>query len=160
MTRPSLHPFAVVPLVLTAGALLVSCSGDPTQPTAEKRELDPIEVFVGDRCEEPPDPVIETIAQRLTVGARLEHPQVVASEDEEGLHFVAAEVVGEDLDDEASIGVWVVVGNLEPDPQVLSVNAVARYLSDWPDGTKSERRVTMAVDGGEASQECVEAAVE
>lgn len=146
-------------LVLLAAMAVVGCAGDPKQPTADDRRPDPIEEVV-DRCEEPPELLLDRIAERLTVDAELEHARAVASDEREGLQFVAAEVIGDELDDEAPIGAWGVLGDDGKEPEVLSVNAVARYLSAWPDGTRKPHRLTMEVDGGEASEECVEAAGE
>lgn len=151
---------ATIVAIITVAALLTGCGGDPSQPTADDRELDRIEESAADRCGEPPERLLRAISARLTTEAELEHPTLVDSEGRDDLHFLAAELSGEELDREPPIGVWAVLGDLEEAPAVLSVNAVARYLSDWPDGTRPQHGLTMEIDGAEASEECVKGAAE
>lgn len=68
--------------------------------------------------------------------------------------FIAAELVGEELDDEPPIGTWAAVGDGD-DAELYSVSAVARCHSSWPDGTRRDDPFIMTTDGAEEAQTCV-----
>ena len=133
--------------------MLVSC-GDPNDPVVGVATPEPMQRSVDDRCEEVGEDVLELVAERLDVQADLEHPRLVRSDERAGLSFLAAELVGDDLDDEAPIGIWAVVG----DGAVYAVNAIARYHSTWPDGTRLDPPLTMKTEGAEEVEACIEAA--
>jgi hypothetical protein len=143
-------------ILLLVAASVVAC-GDPREPVVDEATPEPVQEPVEDRCEEPDAELVDLIGQRLDVAAELEHAQVVASEDEDHLRFLAAGLVGDDLDDEAPIGTWAVVAGSD-DVDVYAVSAPARYLSSWPDGTGLEKPLTMETDGPKEAETCSEAA--
>ncbi len=141
-----------------ASSVLVGC-GDPNDPVVDEATPEPMHTPVDDRCEEPDPDLVERLSEGLDVDAELEHPQQVESEDLDSVAFIAAELVGDDLDDEPPIGIWAAVGD-DVDAELYSVGAVARYHSSWPDGTRRDDPFTMTTDGAEEAQKCVEGAIE
>lgn len=140
-----------------ASTVLVGC-GDPSDSVVNEETPEPMHTPVDDRCEEPNPDLVERLAEGLDVDAELEHPRQVASE-EMDVVFIAAELVGEELDDEPPIGTWAAVGDGN-DAQLYSVAAVARYHSSWQDGTRRDAPLLMTTDGAEEAQKCVEGATE
>lgn len=146
-------------LVVALGPISLGSCGDPNEPVVGEATPEPMHSPVDDRCEEPSDEVIESLAERLDVEAELEHARQVRSEEEAGLVFVAAELVGDELDDVPPVATWAVLGE-GTDREVHAVSAIARYHSSWPDGTRRHDALTMATEGAEAAEACVEAAAE
>lgn len=142
-------------VLLTGFAAVLSACGDPGEPVVGEATPEPMHDVVDQRCEDPDDALVELVAERLDVSAELTHPKVVASQDGEDLRFFAAEVAGGELDAVPPVGAWALIGDAE-DPQIYSVNAVARSHSGWPDGTRSAHDLTMKTDGGEEAKTCVE----
>lgn len=138
-------------LIATVAAMFVAC-GDPTEPVVGEATPEPLQEPADSRCRVAPDDVSERVALEVTAAADLEHGYFVVSEEGDGLAFFAAEVVGDDLADDPPIGVWALVGGA--DAEVLSVNAVARAYSEWPDGTKREPALTMKIDGAQEVRAC------
>lgn len=138
-----------------ASTVLVGC-GDPKVPVVDEATPEPMHTPVDDRCQEPASDLVDRLSERLDVEADLEHPRQVESE-ELDVAFVAAELVGEELDDEPPIGTWAVVGD-GVDGEIYAVGAVARYHTSWPDGTRRDDPFTMSSDGAEEAQACVEGA--
>lgn len=144
---------ATVPLVLSM--LLIGACGDVTTPVVmddPEGTPEPVEEVIDQRCEEVPDDLVTEIAGELDDGVELSHAMGVDSGDVEQTTFVSAELTGTEVESTNPIATWAVVENT-----IFSVNAVARELSDWPDGTV-EQGLSMNDDGGEESKECVEAA--
>lgn len=135
-----------------AATVLAGC-GDPNEPVADEATPEPMQTQVEDRCEEPDDELVDLITDGLDVHAELEHARLVASDERPDLRFLAAELVGEALDEEAPIGTWAIAGEQD----VYAVNAVARYHSSWPDGTRLDPPLTMKTDGGEEAETCTDA---
>lgn len=146
-------------LAVAVGALGLAGCGDPNEPVVGEATPEPMHAPVDERCEEPSPELIERLRLRLDVEADLEHARQVRSEEEGDLVFVSAELVGDDLDDLPPVATWAVLGE-GTDRDVHAVNAIARYHSSWPDGTRRDDALTMATEGAEAAEACVEAAAE
>lgn len=140
---------------LVISSTLLACGGDPTDPVIDEATPEPMHTPVDHRCEEPDPDLVERLAERLDVDAHLVHPAQVESEGLHGVAFIAAELVGEDLDDEPPIGTWAVIGE-GADAELHAVSAVARYHSSWPDGTRRDEPLTMTTDGADEAERCVE----
>lgn len=150
---------ARVMIVVAIGSLgLVGC-GDMKDPVVDEATPEPMEVAVDERCQDVSPDLMERLAEGLDVDAELEHPRQVVSEERNGVTFIAAELVGDDVDDEAPIGVWAAIGE-GGGAELASVGAVARYHSSWPDATRGDDPLTMTTDGAEEAQKCVEDAIE
>lgn len=144
-------------LVLTCSLLALGGCGDLKEPVVGEATPEPMQTAIDDRCEDADEALVERVAGRLDVSAELRHAQVVASEDEEGLRFLAAALVGDELDPEPPIGTWALLGHDDP-PEIYAVDAIARAESSWPDGTRTHHDLTMKVDGGEEAATCASAA--
>lgn len=134
---------------------LLACGGDPNDPVINEATPEPLHTPIDHRCEDPDPDLLERLAGGLDVDAELVHPRQVESEALHGVAFIAAELVGEDLDDEPPIGTWAVIGE-GADAELHAVSAVARYHSSWPDGTRRDDPFTMTTDGAEEAERCVE----
>lgn len=149
---------AMVATALVLGSSLAGC-GDPNEPVVGEATPEPMQSPVGDRCEEPAEEILGLLHDGIDVRAELEHPRLVASGEDDELVFVAVELVGDALDEKPPIGTWAIVGGGN-DREIYSVSAVARYHSSWPDGTRQVDPITMATDGAEEVERCVDAAAE
>lgn len=141
--------------LLVIAATVVAGCGDPNEPVVDEATPEPMQTPVGERCGEPDDALVDLIARGLDVDAELDHVRSVTSEGPSGLRFVAAELVGDELDEEPPIGTWAITG----DGDVYAVSAIARYHSSWPDGTRLDPPLTMKTDGAEAAELCTDARV-
>ena len=78
----------------------------------------------------------------------------VLSNDQKGMWFVAAEITGPGIL-KNTIGLWAIPGELDtPNTNVLSVDGFAGSFSSWPDGTKTDAKLTMFEDGAQEALSC------
>lgn len=99
------------------------------------------------------------IADGLTVtgGGSLRRVRAVASPDEPGIWYVAADIQGPGLEGGNDIGTWV-VGGLDPATAgpIVAIDGMAREFSEW--GVATEPRWGRNDDGAKAARDCVQRA--
>ncbi len=90
-------------------------------------------------------------------GATLRGFQAVRSKDFEQVFFVAAELEGPGLDGDDQIGVWATNIIDTYGCRYLSISAIAKEFSNFPDGDTTDANVTMNDDGANLATECTKA---
>jgi hypothetical protein len=123
----------------------------------------PTDMPISSRCLDVPAQLVHDIEEGLTekgsVSLRVENAQAVKSTDHKNVYFIAVDIQGPGLDGATDIGVWA-SNALEPGKgMVLSVDAVAAEMSEWPKGENTKAGVTMADDGAREAVACLEAAL-
>ena len=100
----------------------------------------------------PVSPKVTTeIAAGLSRGGKLTHARAVRSRDFHRLYFVAAHVRGQGIDD---VAVWA-TNRIDGYGIVMAVDRLAVRFSDWPDGSRTDARISLADDGAVAAIKCV-----
>lgn len=112
------------------------------------------------RCLDVPVALVDAIASGLTVSGggslRAESAQAVKSTAYEKVYFVAADIQGQGIEGPTDVGVWA-TNSLAGAGTIFSVNAVAAEMSEWPKGEKTKAGITMADDGAQESEDCLQA---
>jgi hypothetical protein len=86
---------------------------------------------------------------------QLKYAQAVRSKSFKKLYFISAEIEGKLMERKDDIGTWA-SNSLQPGAgMILSVSALAKEFSVWPDGSKTRAEITMFEDGAAASRDCV-----
>jgi hypothetical protein len=107
------------------------------------------------RCEPASPALIDAISEGLNIagGGSLTNGFTVRSEDFDEVFFVAAELVGADLDGE--VAVWA-TNRLDGTGSVFSVGGFANEFSDWGDGGATDANLSLDDDGAEEAEDCAE----
>ena len=152
-----LLPILFVIAMVVVGAMF---GGDPSPPRVSPAEgaASPGESGAA-RCEPAAQYVLNAITEGLVNfgDVTLSGGQAVRSRDFESLWFIATEVHGPDLPEEAT-AVWAVDRN---DPRVTAIFAVgelADEISLWGDVVLAENPPRLSDDGAQQAQACLEQA--
>jgi hypothetical protein len=112
-------------------------------------------------CEEVPEPIVDLLEEELSVeGGWLvkETARMFKSDDFQNIYFIAAEVQGKGKGGNGDIGLWAANSLDVGMGMVLSVNTEALEVSKWPNGKKSQMRLSNKNKGARKSMRCVAAA--
>ena len=121
----------VVALLLVAG-----CGGDDdeTTPSATTATV----AASGGGCTPATTDLMTPLANKLTIAnGRLVNGQIVESEEQDDVYFVAAEIDSPKLQTSGDVGVWVTT-TPHGGEAIFSVNDLAKSSSDWRTAEKGE----------------------
>jgi hypothetical protein len=110
------------------------------------------------RCLNVPPALINAIRTGVTAqdGASLRYAQAVKSADFTSAYFVSADIQAPGLEGSDDVATWA-TNRLRVGGLIYAVDAFANRFSNWPDGYKTNAKLTMIDDGAELSQDCVKA---
>lgn len=129
-------------------------------PSDEPQEEAELPLLLAE-CSQPPQEFVDVIAEGLSKvegGGSLRNAQAVKSESHSNAWFISADIQGPGLEGPNDIATWIKSGDLEEHSGILlSVDAVAKEFSGWPDGSTTDAETSLADGGAQESRTCVEA---
>jgi len=142
---------STVSLLMVIGSISDS-QGKAIQVVTEKKQ-----VIVENRCIDVPANALSRIEIGLTTdGFSLRNAKAVRSNDFTKVYFVSVYLQGESLP-EADIATFS-MNALDGPAMVLAIDDHAKKFTDWPDGERTQSRMTLNDDGARESRDCVRGA--
>lgn len=134
--------------------IVISSVSDSQEKVIQTTQQTEQEVTKEDRCLDVPSNALSRIEIGLTADdLSLRNAKAVRSNDFEKVYFVSAYIQSESLP-EADIATFS-MNNLDGPTSVLAINDSAKEFTDWPDGDRTQSRMTLSDDGARESRDCV-----
>ena len=106
--------------------------------------------------------MVENIASGLSIGGGgtlvKTSARAIKSNDFKNIYFIAAEIQGQGMESKGEIGLWASNSIEAGKGMLLSVNSLAIEFSVWPNGKKSQARLSQFDHGGQEAINCVKKA--
>lgn len=105
--------------------------------------------------------MMELLIGGLTIdGATLvkKTARMIKSDDFQNIYFIAAEIYGKGMEGKGDIGLWATNSPYPGVGIILSVNSLALKSSSWPNGKKSQAKLSTKNQGARAAIKCVASA--
>lgn len=139
----------IIIVIVIVGAVLAWIVSDKSPSTPQPAQTTKCQSASASQIE-----AIQSGIQSVQASNSIKTAFVVKSPDYNNVYFVAAKIYGPNMENGEGPGLWAMGGTPDQPATIMSVNAFATSFTNYPDGSKTDAKLSQFDAGGQEAIEC------